>query len=368
MIQTVLRIYRLPRDLSIKRTIVSRAGLAEGFLHWLGSSHSRSSAAVSFMREYLNEGEKDRVYSYTQKDTTGEQTDVDTMDILTSDEYTTGREKTLMRRTFCFFDDLLSEFPNERVHVPCSLATFSQCLSGLDLHGECRLVDCLGTLRFLNPKDPSYYFRYDTKGTPPETLLTLAHELTEDNRVHILEAWRISNGKISLPREGMGSCVLIPLLLHYGDYENLDKLFSNYPGFLVAACEDTELATRYLLTKDFEADEAILRTSAALEITKSIVRLLVSDDSPNVSEVVRLLSMLGIHEALFGGREGSYVTPPCGVTCGEDIKYFLGRASRFRYRGRLIEKLSAMFHLERSLVENTVDAHVARVHKEAKSD
>lgn len=377
MMRTALRIYRGPRDVPLsppEPDSIECPWAVEAYLSWMKGEPRTHIHTSHYYQDYLTPSEKIMVDSYRAKMGYRDE-DGGTLTLQCNDGPFTC-DKTFARTTFAFIDDILSEFPDSPVAVPFDSGVVIDCLG---LSKKPSLLSSLAALKFLNPKDSSYYFRFDTSGVKPVTLLELAHNLTETNRIHILEAWRYEEANYSLPKEGLGYGILAPILIHHGDFENLEAIFHDYPSFLLSAFlyraatlgqRDAlihEPVRHYLLTKSFETEELLPSNKSRAGITEAIVRAL--SETKEKQEALRMLSMIGMHSEIFGlDEERQRVRAPYGIECTHHIEYYCGKRSRFCYRENIIENLSSIFSLEPDDVERTFDRLVKELHSSVTED
>lgn len=374
MIVSALRIYRIPTD-CIELNYVEcseKMGQAECVYNWLTGKPTISSVVEPmFTPAFRGEIE---AYLERKRYTT----DRETVTIVCSNG-TRELGKNVLRNTFSYIDDMLHEFPQESVVVPFTVEVLFKCLWGVGVGSPVPLVEVIEPLSFLNPKDNSYYFRYDTNGTSPATLLELARKLTEDDRAHIMTAWDLSHPSTSLPREGLGDCILTPILASYGDIANLEVLFPTHTSFIFSQLHDIDAIRVYLTTKVFDDNVCRVDSGMSMRVTTRVVDILAdSKNAPDKESATRLLSMLSIHDPLFDYRsdEKKYgscevedgvilysdyrpliVTPPFGLRLPALI---LGDKGRPDYRRDVCANLSRIFTLPEDVVLCRLDASLSR--------
>lgn len=375
MIRTSLRIYPTPDDFLVFNMMAcgTNVGAGENFYNYLkGEPYIPSVAELvledmhSVAMNATEEYRRRKCYQY----------DGHVVIVICSDGDRSLDEEVL-KGAFSFFHDFTSEFPGCPVKLPCTIEIFFKCLWGLGL-GDCvPLTDVLEMLHFLNPKDPSYYFRYDTTGATPEVLLELTRKLTEENRIHIVEAWRATGRPYSLPREGMGHGILAAILLSYGDYTNLATIFHDYPSFIFVFLEDNKEVTKYLLTKDF-TDGLWLYPEEYRETILRAIIVALEDEELTTCQITRLLSMLGVHDPLFDAREGSVkyegysedkvsgvvvhgdykpliVRAPFGIRLSCSLGPYLGDKTTYTHRASICRNIAEKFSLDERLVKRQID-------------
>lgn len=207
-------------------------------------------------------------------------------------------DSRILRRTFHFFDDLLSEFPDSPIdlsHITDKM--FYRTLWGLGFQDRrtyyrSPLSTVLETLRLFNPKKTSYYFRYNTAGTSAVDLLDLASRLSDEERTTILEAWRFSS-LLPLPSEGVGHHILAAIMSAHRDIEGITTLFGeSHPSFTALSPGSHR---EHILTMSF-GDRVYLSQEGEHHVMRSILNSMtsetVSGNHRSPSEIKRGLAML----------------------------------------------------------------------------
>ena len=139
----------------------------------------------------------------------------------------------LLRKRFHFFDDYLTQFPDERT-IRLDFNKLEVCATVYPFD-DFKLVDCLKCIEFLNPKSPLYVFQYAMTDTPTEAILRFASLCSDEDKRQVLHG----NHK---PGGGFGNAFLAPIFhadhanTGYSriDYKNLTGAFSHLPSYLAA--------------------------------------------------------------------------------------------------------------------------------------
>jgi hypothetical protein len=228
-----------------------------------------------------------------------------------------------LRRRFHFVDDFLSEFPNEKsVELPFPSDLVLLCINHLE-DESCTLAHAFDCLSFLNPKDPLYYFRFDTSETPTAKLLELYANVDEDRKREILMVRSNRGGLFSGPVPSNRLGVLAHLLEAHEDAEHLVELFPDCPSYLAVTLAILELETysdvdkahfaKIMLTSDFSRSMELgsINEENRKTLSNAVTDLLIR--TTEWSDMKRLLTMCNVTYKEFGNEKrgvGEYVPAP----------------------------------------------------------
>ena len=220
--------------------------------------------------------------------------------------------KERLRSRYQLIDDYLSDFPNETtIKVPFTVEEMTG-MTGLNS----TLVESYLCIDYFNPKSVLSYFEYDTTGTPPSIIESLAERLTSADRKDILEARRLGGKQHPLPDEGLGKGILACILEYHMDDQSLLYFFSDYPSYLTFALTDNAKASELLLTADYHRGE-YCGNSIALggQLDFLVVSALASRTMASATResgqayCKRLLAMMGVRHKMFENADLDFPLP-----------------------------------------------------------
>lgn len=207
----------------------------------------------------------------------------------------------ILRRLFQFFDDYLTEFPNEkRIEVPFPRDMIEPVLDR-GPHRPYFLDDYFHCLSYFSPKDFLLYFTFNTRGTPEHRLREVVDRCSEEDRDCILMA----RGPSKLPRAKLD--FLRDIFVSYCDVKNTISFFSDYPSYLAIVLiychrvEDSMTSFRdHLLATDFSLSGEVFELQRAEWLAQVIYEAITHCEEWNDTQ--RLLAMLGYESELFGTK------------------------------------------------------------------
>jgi hypothetical protein len=220
-------------------------------------------------------------------------------------EYTLGT----LKRNFQYIDDFLSDFPDaESVIVPYPRDVVLDAISGIVNVSAHDIRTCVDCIRYLNPKDNLYYFRFDLEDVEMSVILELYSKLTAENRRDILEARRFSGTDYPLPDEGLGIGIMGAIFEANYTHGPRKLLFADFPSYLaLSLSDDTDYLDNLLLTNNFQNQNEFSPFVNTDQISTRISRLL-SIPRP-WPEVQHLLAMMEVKYSWLGNDKMKVYLP-----------------------------------------------------------
>lgn len=317
MLGSFFKYHKLPTGYKhdMKNMTYFNEEIVEEFIYYLRGEPYRQEAVDEFFRSPFAEEYKDYSASFRESNL---KSYTDSPVTVKGDENSfIFPSLAVLRRRFHLIDDLIVE---SEIELPFPLPYLICCLTCNCYAERCRvtLKEAMPILNVLRPKDPLYYFRFDTKGSAPEDIKTLAENLTEENKKDIMEGRKLRKAGPLPWEEG----IVAAILERWQDEVNLEVIFHSNPSYLLyyyssgrmmVDASAPDRARELLLTASFGDRLELVGQYHRERVQDRLIDLLstVSD----VGSMERVLAMLNL--PIWEGRRPT-VTLPSGL---DDVDY-----------------------------------------------